>query len=248
MFRTLSAIAVLSLSAALFATAPALAQELKSDDEKTLYAFGVMMSQNLSALGLTKSELDLVQSGLADGVLGRKPKVEMKTFQPKIQALVQTRQAAAVKKEKDAAKGFLEKAAQAKGAEKLASGVIYRETLAGSGASPKATDRVKVHYHGTLTDGSVFDSSVERAEPAVFPLNGVIKCWTEGVQKMKVGGKAHLVCPSETAYGDRGAPPRIKPGAALSFDVELIEIVAAATAPAADGGKAAGEGKAGGGK
>ena len=85
---------------------------------------------------------------------------------------------------------------------------------------------MKVHYHGTLPDGSVFDSSVEREQPATFPLNGVIKCWTEGVQLMKVGGKSRLVCPSEIAYGDRGAPPRIKPGATLIFEVELLEIVA----------------------
>jgi FKBP-type peptidyl-prolyl cis-trans isomerase FkpA/FKBP-type peptidyl-prolyl cis-trans isomerase FklB len=84
---------------------------------------------------------------------------------------------------------------------------------------------VKVHYHGTLVDGTVFDSSVQRGEPVTFALDGVIKCWTEGVQQMKVGGKARLVCPADTAYGDRGAPPRIKPGATLVFEVELLEIV-----------------------
>jgi FKBP-type peptidyl-prolyl cis-trans isomerase len=84
---------------------------------------------------------------------------------------------------------------------------------------------VKVHYQGTLTDGSVFDSSVQRGEPVTFPLNGVIRCWTEGVQMMKVGGKSRLVCPPDLAYGDRGAPPRIKPGATLVFEVELLEVV-----------------------
>ena len=84
---------------------------------------------------------------------------------------------------------------------------------------------MKVHYHGTLTDGTVFDSSVQRGEPATFPLDGVIPCWTEGVQKMKVGGKAKLVCPSAAAYGDRGQPPNIRPGAVLTFEVELLEIV-----------------------
>jgi FKBP-type peptidyl-prolyl cis-trans isomerase FkpA/FKBP-type peptidyl-prolyl cis-trans isomerase FklB len=84
---------------------------------------------------------------------------------------------------------------------------------------------VKVHYHGTLTDGTVFDSSVQRKEPATFPLNGVIPCWTEGVQLMKAGGKSRLVCPASLAYGDRGAPPRIRPGATLVFEVELLEIL-----------------------
>ena len=86
-------------------------------------------------------------------------------------------------------------------------------------------EKVAVHYHGTLPDGTVFDSSVDRGEPATFPLNRVIPCWTEGVGKMKVGGKARLVCPPDSAYGDRGAPPRIPPGTALVFEVELIEIV-----------------------
>jgi FKBP-type peptidyl-prolyl cis-trans isomerase FkpA len=115
--------------------------------------------------------------------------------------------------------------AQEKGAKKLDSGVIYIEEKAGTGDSPKATDKVKVHYTGKLTDGTVFDSSVERGQPATFPLNQVIKCWTEGVVQMKPGGKAKIVCPSDVAYGDRGAPPKIKPGSTLVFDVELLEIV-----------------------
>ena len=130
--------------------------------------------------------------------------------------MAQARVKAAADKEKEAAKPFLEKMAQEKGAKKLDSGVIYIEQKAGTGDAPKATDKVKVHYTGKLTDGTVFDSSVERGQPATFPLNQVIKCWTDGVQQMKVGGKAKLICPADVAYGDRGAPPKIKPGSTLA--------------------------------
>ncbi len=109
------------------------------------------------------------------------------------------------------------------GAQKLESGVVLVTMKEGTGPTPTATDNVKVHYHGTLTDGTVFDSSVERKEPVTFRLNEVIPCWTEGVQKIKVGGKAKLVCPSDTAYGDSGSGS-IPPGAALAFEVELLAI------------------------
>ena len=129
--------------------------------------------------------------------------------------------------EKKSADEFLAKEAAAPGATKTASGLVKRVVKEGSGEAPKPEDTVKVHYHGTLRDGTVFDSSVDRKEPAEFPLNRVIPCWTEAVQTMKVGEKAHITCPSEIAYGDRGFPPKIKGGAALAFDVELLEIVKA---------------------
>jgi FKBP-type peptidyl-prolyl cis-trans isomerase len=123
-----------------------------------------------------------------------------------------------------AASKFLNEMAGKKGAEKSASGLVYFDLKKGSGKSPAATDTVKVHYHGTLPDGTVFDSSVERKEPATFPLNGVIACWTEGLQKMKVGGKAKLVCPASIAYGNQSPTPVIKPGSTLVFEVELLGI------------------------
>jgi FKBP-type peptidyl-prolyl cis-trans isomerase len=119
---------------------------------------------------------------------------------------------------------FLDEMAAKKGAQKTASGLVYFDLKKGSGNSPAATDTVKVHYHGTLPDGTVFDSSVERKEPATFPLSGVIPCWTEGVQKMKVGGKASLICPAAIAYGNRSPSPQIPPGATLVFEVELLAI------------------------
>lgn len=108
--------------------------------------------------------------------------------------------------------------------EKTASGIVITTLAEGNGASPKATDKVKVHYRGTLTNGQEFDSSYSRGQPATFPLNRVISCWTEGVQTMKVGGKAKLVCPSNLAYGSRGVPGTIPPDATLVFEVELLEI------------------------
>ncbi|SFO88728.1 FKBP-type peptidyl-prolyl cis-trans isomerase [Ralstonia sp. NFACC01] len=108
--------------------------------------------------------------------------------------------------------------------ETLPSGVIVQTLTKGTGPSPKASDTVKVHYRGTLTDGKEFDSSYKRGQPISFPLNRVIPCWTEGVQKMQVGGKAKLTCPATTAYGERGVPGTIPPNSTLNFEVELLGI------------------------
>ena len=116
------------------------------------------------------------------------------------------------------------KAAAETGAVKTDSGMVYRSLTEGKGASPKATDIVQVHYRGTFPDGKEFDSSYKRGQPTEFPLNGVIKCWTEGVQRMKVGGKAKLTGPPSLAYGERGAGGVIPPNATLQFEVELISI------------------------
>lgn len=115
-------------------------------------------------------------------------------------------------------------AAKEPGAVVTASGLVYRSLKDGSGASPKANDTVKVHYRGSFPDGREFDSSYKRGTPIEFPLNGVIPCWTEGVQRMKVGGKAKLTCPSQIAYGSRGAGGVIPPNATLLFEVELLGI------------------------
>ncbi len=123
-----------------------------------------------------------------------------------------------------AAADYLQRAAQAPGAVQTSSGLVFRTLTPGTGAQPKASDVVRVHYHGTLPGGKIFDSSVDRGEPAEFRLSQVIPCWTEGVQRMHVGEKAELVCPSAIAYGDRGAGGVIPPGATLVFEVELLAI------------------------
>ncbi len=216
------------LGALLFLVAtPVLAapQEPTNEDQKTFYALGLAISQSLGAFSLSEAELEMVKSGITDGVLKRSPKVDLQTYGPKIQQVQQARAAVVAESEKKAGAAFLAKAASEKGSTKTESGIVITTLKPGSGAAPKATDTVKVHYHGTLIDGTVFDSSVKRGEPATFPLNQVIKCWTEGVQQIKVGGKSRLVCPSNLAYGERGSPPAIKPGATLVFEVELLEIV-----------------------
>jgi FKBP-type peptidyl-prolyl cis-trans isomerase FkpA len=196
-----------------------------NDRDKTLYALGVAVSQGLGEFSLTEAELDFVRQGMSDGVLKRPLKVDMPTFGPKIQQMAQARTAAAAEKEKASGTAFIAKAAAEAGAKKTASGAIVKTLKEGSGPSPTSASTVKVHYHGTLPDGTVFDSSVKRGEPATFPLGGVIRCWTEGVAMMKVGEKARLTCPSNVAYGDRGSPPVIRPGATLVFEVDLLEIV-----------------------
>lgn len=221
---------IVALLAALLLTAsPTLAAsgDPTTDDQKTLYALGLAISQSLGTFALSEAELEFVKTGITDGVLKRSPKADLQAFGPKIQQLQQARASAVAEGEKKAGAAYLTKAAAEKGATKTESGIVITPIKPGNGATPKATDTVKVHYHGTLVDGTVFDSSVKRGEPATFPLNQVIKCWTEGVQHIKVGGKSRLVCPANLAYGDRGSPPVIKPGATLTFEVELLEIVAA---------------------
>ena len=180
------------------------------------------MYRSLGQFDLSPAELTILKKALSDAAAG-KPAVDIETWGPKIQAFAGARAARVVEKQKAISGAFLTKAAGEPGAEKTESGMVYRELRPGSGPSPKATDSVKVNYRGTLVDGTEFDSSYKRGEPAQFPLNGVIKCWTEGVQKMKVGGKSQLVCPADLAYGE-GGRPGIPGGATLVFEIELLQI------------------------
>jgi FKBP-type peptidyl-prolyl cis-trans isomerase FkpA len=211
--------------AVLLSSAPSARAEDAKKEDNILYVLGVAVSQGLGAFGLNEAELAVVLDGIKDGVTGEASGVNPREYMEQIQALQLEREAVVAAAEKELSIKFIETAAKKDGAKKLESGLIITTVSEGGGKSPVATDTVKVHYHGTLRNGTVFDSSVERDEPATFPLNRVIPCWTEGLAMMKVGGKSQLVCPSDIAYGDRGRPPTIPGGAALVFDVELIEIV-----------------------
>jgi FKBP-type peptidyl-prolyl cis-trans isomerase FkpA len=216
---------VVAIALCLTSMAVAADVNLASDTDKEIYALGLSVARSLSVFNLTEAEMKVLEEGLADGVLGKTPKVDLATYGPKLQELAKTRTAQVAEAERKASEEFLKQAATEKGATKSESGLIYSELSPGKGASPTPDSTVKVNYKGTLRDGTVFDSSYDRKSPVTFALKQVIPCWTEGLQKMKVGGKAKLICPAPIAYGDRGAPPLIKPGAALAFEVELLEIV-----------------------
>jgi FKBP-type peptidyl-prolyl cis-trans isomerase FkpA len=199
------------------------APKLETEDQKTLYTLGLLLGRNVEPFKLSSEELAFVMSGLTDAVSGAKPQVEIDTYGVKVNQMAQERAASGAGEEKKKGQEFADNVAKEKGATKLASGVVIRTITPGSGPSPTADDVVKVHYEGKLIDGKVFDSSVKRNEPAEFPLSGVVPCWSEAMQKLKKGEKAQVVCPSDLAYGDRGAPPDIPPGATLSFEVELLD-------------------------
>ena len=199
--------------------------DLKSEDSKTFYTMGYTLGQRFEKLNLKEAEVDSIVAGLKDGVKAVEGKVDVVAYRAKIQPLIQSKMQVVAENEKKGGASYMESFLKEEGAKKTESGLGYKVLSEGKGANPKPTDTVKVHYTGKLTDGSVFDSSVERNQPATFPLNRVIKGWTEGVQLIKPGGKIKLVIPSDLAYGDNGAPPKIPGGATLTFEVELLEIV-----------------------
>ncbi|PKN17399.1 MAG: peptidylprolyl isomerase [Deltaproteobacteria bacterium HGW-Deltaproteobacteria-6] len=205
---------------------PAWAAQPQTEDQKTLYALGVHMARQMAMFNLSAEEVEYVKEGMTDVAAGKKLIAEPEAYGQKLNVLAQSRMMATAQKQRELSKPYLEKAAAGKGAQKTATGLIYQEIKAGTGASPKAADTVKVHYAGTLIDGKEFDSSIRRGQPMEFPLGQVIPCWTEGVGRMKVGGKAKLTCPADLAYGDQGRPPIIPGGATLIFEVELLDIKA----------------------
>jgi len=201
------------------------------------YCIGLDMGSKFKEMGVELSA-DMLMNGVKDGLAGSQPSLSeedmqaaMMDFQKEMMAKQQemmAKQQEEMKiqgvKNKDEGVKFLEENKKKEGVKTTDSGLQYIILEEGEGDSPKATDTVEVHYKGTLLDGTEFDSSYKRNQPATFPLNGVIKGWTEGLQLIKKGGKAKLFIPSELAYGERGAGRDIGPDATLIFDVELLDI------------------------
>jgi FKBP-type peptidyl-prolyl cis-trans isomerase FkpA len=202
-------------------TSPA---ESWSDDEKTIYALGRSLGERVSVYSLSPREREVLQRGLQDALAGQRAAVDMGSYGPRIPTLGKARIAARSEVERQKGAAFADTAARQPGAVRTASGLVFQELAAGSGEPPTATGAVQVLYKGTLIDGRMFDSSLDRAQPAQVTLGGVIKCWSEGLQMMRPGGKARLVCPSTLAYGDASVGT-IPPGATLVFEVELVGVL-----------------------
>ena len=193
--------------------------------EKLSYALGMVIAHNLKGMGVSALDNAAFAQAVSDVMGGATTTMSDAEAQRTVSEFMQKQQAEAGKAVREAGEKFLAENAEKPGVVVLPSGLQYTVITEGTGAKPKATDRVKCHYEGTLTNGQVFDSSYRRGEPAVFPINGVIAGWTEGVQLMTEGAKYRFFIPYHLAYGERGAGQSIPPYAALVFDVELIEIV-----------------------
>jgi FKBP-type peptidyl-prolyl cis-trans isomerase FkpA len=187
-----------------------------TEDQKTIYALGVISGRQIRIFNLSPEEIALYEAGLRAAVQGTPPVVDPESFGPQFEQLARARTSAA-------AASFLDRAAQEEGAIKTASGFVFKSLQEGTGAAPQRSDTVSVNYRATMMDGREVDSSPP-SQPAIFRLADVIPCWTEGVQMMKPGGKARLVCPPALAYGDRGAPPTVPGGSTLVFDIDLVEV------------------------
>ncbi|MBQ4493082.1 MAG: FKBP-type peptidyl-prolyl cis-trans isomerase [Elusimicrobiaceae bacterium] len=214
---------ILILSILVFAAPFVFAQNQKEDE--TLYALGYQLGNNVREQFVISSneEYKALSQGMLDSLLKRNPKVKLEDYQQAIQARYEADSKKVLNQRKIQQNQLMDKIKKEKTSKELANGAVIKITQKGKGKQPKATDKVKVHYEGTLPDGKVFDSSIKRGQAAEFALNQVISCWTLGLQEMKVGSKAKLYCPPATAYGDRQAGP-IPAGSLLIFDVELLGV------------------------
>ena len=198
--------------------------DLKNDAEKTLYTLGFATGVNMQRYRMNADEWAAFQAGLADAHAKRASVVDHNAWRQKVPDLLRSRDAEALAEQKKLAEKLFAKVSSEPGVRKTASGLLFKTVTEGTGPSPSATDEVKVKYRGSFVNGTEFDSSDKHGGSSSFQVDKVIRCWSEGIQLMKPGGKAVLYCPPEIAYGEKGAPPAIPPGATLVFDVELLEI------------------------
>lgn len=200
--------------------------------DKVSYALGLGIGRQLSQMGADNLDIDDFAKAIKDILADKKPEIDdaeaqtlVKDFFEKQEAKQRAAAAEKFKETKEKGEAYLAENAKKEGVVTLPSGLQYQVIKEGNGRRPKATDKVKCHYEGMLVDGTLFDSSIQRGEPATFPLNGVIKGWTEGLQLMQEGAKYRFFIPYHLGYGENGAGASIPPFAALVFDVELIEVV-----------------------
>lgn len=193
--------------------------------EKQSYALGMVIGHNLKGLGMKDIRMNDFAQAVTDVMAGHATLLTDAEAQQTVSQLVRRQQAEAGRAVREKGENFLAENSKKEGVTVLPSGLQYKVLREGGGNRPQATDRVKCHYEGKLTDGQVFDSSYRRGEPAVFPLNGVIAGWTEGLQLMQEGAKYRFFIPCHLAYGEQGAGQSIPPFAALVFDVELLEVL-----------------------
>lgn len=197
----------------------------KEDEQKMLYSLGFMMGENIKKNLIVKDETEYkaISQGMLDSLQNKKAQVNPDDYKDMIVARYKADGDVLAKKQKETQDAFLAQKKKEKGSKTIDDGIIVQSITKGKGKYPSSDSTVKVHYHGTLIDGTVFDSSVERGEPIEFSLGQVISCWRKGMQEVRVGGKARLICPADTAYGNRQAG-LIPPNSLLVFDVELLEI------------------------
>lgn len=197
--------------------------EAKSGDDELIYAMGAILGTRAANYGFSEKELQRLQRGFADAAAGRKLKLadpDLEEWGPRVDGMLQRRGNPQLSREKERGRKVAEAEARESGAARLEGDAVFRTLVAGAGESPKPTDRVRVRYEGRTADGKVFDAS----ESADVPVDKVVRCWTLALPKMKVGGKARVVCPSSLAYGDQGRPPQVPGGGTVVFDIELLSI------------------------
>jgi FKBP-type peptidyl-prolyl cis-trans isomerase len=204
---------------------PAAPTAEEQEERDSLYALGSWLARNLAGIKIEEHDLAPLEEGLADALLGRPLRVDPVKVGERVQVFLNERRAQTAAEQKRAGAGFVEAAKQEPGAQRTVTGLVYRDLVVGGGASPQLTDRVKIHYRGTLADGKPFERGSDAGKTGDFTVNRVIPCWMESLQRMKVGGKARVTCISDLAYGDRGLPGRVLPGAPLQFELELLEIL-----------------------